>query len=333
MDYVLTALVPILLVLCVLWGNKKVSNSDTFMSKDYTTVLKGACCIIVILVHIPLAYQNKLQDAIGSFAFICVTMFFLMSAYGMSLSKDKKNGYMKHFWRNRLSALLVPQMLINISFCISQYLTTGEYGNFFYINNYIIVLLEYCLWFYLVYIGRNLYSGKVANILLVVGVAISSFVMYFLFDGNEWCYERWGLIWGLLLYLNFSLIKRFVKSNWSKIFIFGLISLILGIAYLKFKTFFFYGEYLLKILLGLVVILFVYILSSQRILGNKAILFLGRISYEVYLSHGLVMIVLKNVMPELSSGIFIVLTVLITILFSAMIHYIGKPIVRYCRAK
>ena len=114
MDYILTLLVPIALAFSVLWGNKSVKKQDAFMNKDFTKVLKGACCIIVILVHIPLAYQNRVQDGIGSFAYVCVTLFFLMSAYGMSFSSKKNPNYIKYFWRNRLSALLVPQFVLNV---------------------------------------------------------------------------------------------------------------------------------------------------------------------------------------------------------------------------
>lgn len=80
--------------------NKKDDNA--FFGKDYTTELKGLCCLIVIYVHVPVAYRNPIQDAIGSFAYICVTLFFLISAYGMMLSAERKEEYLRHFWRNRL---------------------------------------------------------------------------------------------------------------------------------------------------------------------------------------------------------------------------------------
>lgn len=97
LDYIFTALAPILLGCVALYGSKSVTDQNEFMSKQYTTMLKAVCCIIVILVHIPLVKQNKLQDGIGSFAYICVTLFFLISAYGMKLSITKKQDYLKHF--------------------------------------------------------------------------------------------------------------------------------------------------------------------------------------------------------------------------------------------
>lgn len=93
----------------------KSTMRGNLFDKSYTRVLKGACCIIVILVHVPVTHGNKLQDAIGSFGYVAVTIFFMISAYGMYFSKQKKTDYLRHFWRNRLSSLLIPMLLINIA--------------------------------------------------------------------------------------------------------------------------------------------------------------------------------------------------------------------------
>lgn len=202
-DYLLTALIPMAFFV-VFYGSKEAENQNGFMSREYTTIMKAVCCIIVILVHIPAAYTNRLQDAMGSFAYVCVTLFFLMSAYGMSLSKERRRNYMQHFWRNRLAALLIPQLLINICSTIWVYINTQkEYASLFHINNYVVVLLGYCFWFWLVYQGRRWYGHRIANTLLVGGVIISSLGSYFFMekDANYWCYERWGLVWGVFALL------------------------------------------------------------------------------------------------------------------------------------
>ncbi|MCD8301998.1 MAG: hypothetical protein LUC44_03155, partial [Prevotellaceae bacterium] len=199
--------------------------------------------------------------------------------------------------------------------------------------HYVAVLLEYCLWFYLVCLGRRFYSGRVVNLLLAAGVAVSSVVMYFCFDKSGWCYERWGLLWGLCIYLNLPLVKKLVSPNRAKITLLALVALSLGAAYLRFKPVFFWGEYLLKIVLGVAIIALVFTLSSKRIMGNRAMFFLGGISYEVYLSHGFIMAVLAHLCPQMPSGLFVFSTVAGTIVFSTIIHAIGKPLVRVVRHK
>ena len=128
MDIVLTALVPLILLAVMAWGNKRENNLSEFFSKDYTTALKAAACIIVIMVHVPVEHGNPMQDAIGSFAYICVTIFFMVSAYGMQYSGERKATYIKTFWRNRLSSLLVPCFIINIVSCLYGMVNNGEIG-------------------------------------------------------------------------------------------------------------------------------------------------------------------------------------------------------------
>lgn len=333
-NYLLTALIPMALLSVLLYGSKEAGNQNGFMGREYTTIVKAACCIIVILVHIPEGYTNRLQDAMGSFAYVCVTLFFLMSAYGMSLSEERKADYMRHFWCNRLAALLIPQLLINICALVLMNINNGGGGNLLFINNYVVVLLGYCLWFWLVRQGRRWYGHRIANTLLVGGVIISSLVSYFFAekDAGFWCYERWGLVWGVLLYLFLPEVKKRVSPSKSRILLFGVLSFVFGVAYLHFKTVFFWGEYLLKVVLGLTLIALLFILSSKRTLGNRVADYLGNISYEVYLSHGFVMGVIGRLYPGLPSGVFILSTVIVTICFSAAVHAVGKPLVRWCRA-
>lgn len=203
-----------------------------------------------------------------------------------------------------------------------------------------LVLLEYCLWFWLASLGRRWYGAKTANLLLIGGVVVSSLASYFTYYPSTessaraaWPFERWGLVWGVLLFWLFPKVKQMVSPTMVKTIVACVLCLVLGVAYLKFKTEFFWGEYLLKIVLGVVIITFLFILSSKRTFGNKAAFFLGGISYEVYLSHGFIMRVLDDVCPSLVSGVYILLTVMLTIVFSTVIHYAGKPIVRMIRTK
>ena len=72
--------------------------------------------------------------------------------------------------------------------------------------------------------------------------------------------------------------------------------------------------------------------TSNRKFGDKISLWLGNISYEVYLSHGIVMGTLAIWLSEnINSGLFILLTVLTTLILSTFIHAIGKPIVKSLR--
>ena len=110
----LTLLLIAFIFIAVVWKAKPRVNGEGFFDKEYTNTLKGICSIVVIFVHIPEVYQNPLQDALGSFAYVCVTGFFMISAFGMQYSLNHNPKYLASFPVNRLTALLIPNIIINI---------------------------------------------------------------------------------------------------------------------------------------------------------------------------------------------------------------------------
>lgn len=212
-DILLTSLILLFLLFATLWQSRR-GDERNFFSKDYTNILKGACAIVVLLVHVEPSYQNPLQDGVGSFAYVAVTLFFFISAYGMQLSVERKPGYLKHFWRNRLVSLLIPCLLINLFAFVYQIeiLNNKSLAVLVEINGYVKVLLQYCLLFYCVMmLSKWLKVEKtwITDGLLIAGVVGSSLYLYFSEGGDGanvsgWCYERYGLVWGLLLYRFFS---------------------------------------------------------------------------------------------------------------------------------
>lgn len=342
-NYILTILIPLLTLFFGGYKNLKKDNVEDLFSKDYTSVLKGICCIIVVMVHIKDGYTNALQDAIGSFAYVCVTLFFMISAYGMQLSAERKKNYLNHFWRNRLLALLIPCFLINIfTFVLFIFLDNQfSFKQLWYINNYVLVLLEYCLWFYIVMRLKNHFTISkdwIVDIMLIIGVLFSSFLSFGVSENSSWsnffswsC-ERYGLIWGVLFYRYNSYFKQFlIRNRFPKILLFTFLCVIFGIMYLYLKSVVFWGEYFLKILLGLVIIIWMLLLTVMRQFGNRFSFWLGRISYEVYLLHSIVMYAIIHVISDLSSGVFILMTYVLTLLVSTGINMCANAMIKKLR--
>lgn len=339
LNYLLTALAPLIGGGSFVIGSK--IEEGTFFSKDYTSMLKGVCCLFVIYVHFHGAYTNNLQDAIGSFGYIAVTLFFMISAYGMMQSAERKEKYLNHFWQNRLVALLIPCLCINlVSIALSFAEGSFEWHAIYHINGYVKVLLQFCLWFYIIELCKRKWFPKrhqFGDCMLIAGIVISSIFLYlFIYNDSSstagWCFERIGLVWGVLLNRYYQPFVKWMDSHrWTKVVLLCVISALFGIAYLKYKMVWFWGAYLLKIVLGLFIILFLFTATSNRKIGNHFGLWLGNISYEVYLSHGMVMGFLAYAMSELSSGMFILTTVVATLILSYFVHSIDKIIVKKLR--
>ena len=217
------------------------------------------------------ANKNPLQDAVGSFAFVAVTFFILFSAWGMQYSVENKKSYLTHFWRNRLVSLLIPCLLINIFVCLYHFVDGQSliWREVFHISGYVQVLLQYCLLFYLVMVVSKWMNNKskvLTDCLIVGGVIVSSLYLYLSGDDNAlssekgWCFERYGLVWGLLAYrFRIPLLAWFNHQRKKKTAIAFFLCLFIGVAYLKLKTEWFYGEYCLKVVLGFVIISFVFL--------------------------------------------------------------------------
>lgn len=194
-----------------------------------------------MLVHVPYAYQNRIQGMIGSFAYIGVTFFFMTSSYGLALSLTKKPEKIKHFWR---------------------------------------------------------------------------------YSNTTWCPECFGFIWGILLALYSNKFYEYFRNGWLlKLFITFVVAIAFGGLYLKFKRIPITGDYVLKILLGIAIIVFVLVSNVRLSYGNKISLFIGGISFEVYLLHIYVyQIVVYCFGGNLSSGQFIVICMVITLALAYVLH-------------
>lgn len=310
---------------------------SAFFTKEYTNFLKGLSALVVILVHVPEKFQNPVQDMMGSFAYVCVTFFFMVSAYGMMKAAPSPS-YLKHFWRNRLSSLLVPLLMINLlSVLLSMVfgLDTG-WRMLLAMNPYVSVLLQWCLAFYLVK------RFRLPDLVLVAVVVLSSLVSYF-FGGADaqgwrvqifgWPFERLGLVWGIFLYKYFDGLTAFMnKYRVGRTLAFLGMSICLGVMYLKYKNYGFWGGYLLKIVLGLSILSSLFILTCKwKIWSFKPGQMLGDISYEVYLSHGFVMSLLAMLLPGINSHLFILLSILVTIMLSIVAHFPDKHLVKLLR--
>lgn len=75
-------------------------------------------------------------------------------------------------------------------------------------------------------------------------------------------------------------------------------SVLIGFLYLKCKGVPFFGDYLLKILLGMALVMLMLVVDSLLSLGSRLNAILGSISYEVYLVHGTVF----SLVSEITGG-------------------------------
>ena len=335
MDNLIMIGVLLFLLVDILYGAKLVKVNDEFFDLKNSQAMRGFWCVIVVLVHVPAAYQNKIQDLISSFGYIGITFFFLTSAFGLTLSQIKKPESLKCFWRKRLPKLLVVTWLINL---IYSFISLGYYKSdisilsIFSISGWVrwLIACYFAFWISNILFKKG-NTWKIVTCLLIVA---GSLVIYFLkskgvITQTTWETECYGFIWGIILALIKDLFLKYFTDKWyGKMAVTLVISLILGALYLKFKTITFGGDYLLKILLGLAITIFILAANTRVKLGNKINLFLGEISFELYLSHGKVYHLMNDLFEWKHSAVFIVCSLIVSIVVAYIIHLIANVIVK-----
>lgn len=341
--YAIMALIVLFLAFELLYKAEYTPDAIHLFDKQNSNAMRGFWCLIVILVHIPVAYQNRIQDMLGSFAYIGVTFFFMTSAYGLRLGIEKAPNSIRHFWRKRLPKLLIPMFLVNVVSLIFRLIEGNglSLSTLININGWVQWLLVCYVIFWAVnrFVGMCLPDnrGGVLDIIVCILIIVFSATVYLLksrISATTWCPEIFGFVWGIVF---FHIKKRFAawmdKKWFLKCAALCLIAGITGIAYLKFKPVAFFGDYLLKILLGVLIITFMLAANSRIAIGNKVSLLLGSISFEVYLLHGSVFGLLAFLAPEIGSGIFIGLSIVLTIGVAWVIGMVGTWTIKIATQK
>jgi peptidoglycan/LPS O-acetylase OafA/YrhL len=319
----------------ILFADDKGKKTELF-DLESTTCMRGLWCIVILLVHVPLDYQNVIQDAIGSFAYIGVTFFFMTSGYGLTLgAKRNPQKALDGFWKRRLPKLLVPMVIVNVARFIASIFAFKKVMLLELVS--ITGFVRQLLFFYLVFWAVMKFLPDRISVEKKCGIIcgcvfVFSIVVYF-WSSNPvfaWPVESFGFAYGLLLALYKDSLINVIKNKWLlKSIILGCVSLLLGVAYLKFKSVYIIGDYFVRIALGVAILLFIFLLNSKFKIGNKVSRFLGEISYEVYLIHDVVFMVLATVYAKMNSGIFVVSSIFFTVLLSVSVNRLSKVIL--CR--
>ena len=116
----------------------------------------------------------------------------------------------------------------------------------------------------------------------------------------------------------------FARRKWfRKCFVTAFACLIIGVLYIKAKNIAFWGDYLIRGLLGCAITLLMLQCLTKYAIGNPVSRFLGKISFEVFLLHGMTFSVLTQLGTIKESGVYILLSLAVTIVVSVLVNCVG----------
>lgn len=319
-----TAFILLIYLLLMIYGSqwKGIDDTEHFMDREYTNVMKGLCCILVVIVHVSSNYENPLQQAVGGFSQVSVTLYFLFSAYGILTGIKNKPEYLRKFWRNRLPSLLLP-FALSCALKLLVGVQPGSGGTYF-----VFVLL---LFYAVTYVAARFFPKKTV---LIVCIAVCFYSVVGSVTGwLHWPTQALGFAYGALLARYLSNFKQWLgRSYWPKLAVIticaGALTLVYAVVEPPIGEF---SNVLLQNIMVLFLILWVFALTFRLKVGNAASRYLGNISYDIFLYHGLIQGLLRMLdeassRVNFSSGIFLLLMMAFSILLSCGTHVVNSRI-------
>lgn len=261
-------------------------------SVDNTLALRGVLAVSIVLFHYCCFYHPRWLPLFeNSSAYICGA-FFLMSGYGIGKSwKQRGDAYLRHFWQGRLGSLL-PVWLTTSAVCaimrrndlgigireqLHMWITNGDTLSYF--TWFIDVLMVCYVSFYLS--ARILkHPGRV---IVAVWILTIGQILLFRYGGGH--YYAW-YISQLAMPVGFTIALYEQLLTKRRIYPMALCCLI------GFIAAFYLHEHTGRILIWIAAItlfsaMLYFMVRFGITLNNKPLRYLGTISLEIYVIHGL----------------------------------------------
>lgn len=271
------------------------------ISKDTSNVIKGIACLLIVAHHFCARLMGKgYEDIIVNFiglrgGVIAVTIFFFLSAWGLSESQSKNRYPFGKFVKRRLSKVFVPLAITNILYYVFLLIFRDKSFNptdllLTIINlKYFDNVLWFCntiLIFYLIFYFSFLPKTKEMKVVLCLGATLIYSVLV------TWIYPNSPFYVFSIIGFPFGMVCSLYKEKLLNLSYWGTWSIIVLVVLLT-------GAYLFPIYRNLFLmnifsfVLLFMILTVIRIFNvtHKLYIlpFIGVYSYEIYLIHNKVL--------------------------------------------
>lgn len=276
-----------------------------FFSKRQTTILKGICICVVFLHHFSQICVD--QEYIANAARVvktAITLFFFLAGYTTALGHSRVNKLsLKKIWINRAWRLYLPIMI----FSLPQ-------------NNFLTPLLIFFIATDLAFI---LFDDRRKRLAVICFVNIIYVIIFAAVGVPEYW---WNDVLTYFVGVAFAMYKEPVLAILQEKTRYCVTAIILFLVcipsgYLAFN-YRYYG--IMSIIFSSFSCLVVVMLMMKLNLKSRLFYFLGKYSWEIYLSHQMFMILLNKYVDR--NSIVLVLGVLLSVLFSIIIQYLVKSL-------
>ena len=288
-----------------------------------TNLLKGIAAILIVISHIGNKYGIRYFTPLGG---IGVSVFLMLSGYGLLLSYKKKG--LNNFLARRFSGILIPYWIVVI---IYSFINIDIFNIYDFIMQILLIKTIPYTWFvqYIIILYIAFYViFKIfpENYKIKIFIFLSTIIIFL--NNGIVAEQAYSFIIGIII-ANHK--KEILMINRSKLFIQGIILCLLGVSTLivrqiipdnSFYLIFNFIDFVLKESIALGIVLMSFIFIKYNIF--KGFSMVGKVSYEVYLMHTLLIFIISNNFNFTNILIYVVLT----IAGVSILHVLSKKTVK-----
>ena len=336
--YLILSVIVILTLYCVRINN--LHDSDA-LAYDKSNTIKGLFSLLILFHHLifEIDIHSPGLEVFKYIAFPLVSVFFFFSGYGLvkSYSKNSLKISLKLFAKKRISKLIIPYTIIIIFYGLYKYihnpstfstrefimdvLLAKEIGPLWYMTVILIIYAIFGLCF------KYCKPISARRIILTITVLYVLLCVFFSVP-SQWYSSIIGFYVGIFYGMNESKVRELINSNYYRN---------LCIIFISFNTLFCSrliiaakitnSEILHSAYRSIIDFAFIFFLISllEIIEIKRPIMcFIGKISYELYLVHPVLIYMLRS--KKLADGWFIVIVFSSSIILACLINAINNHI-------
>lgn len=313
----------LILFFCGIFSKERHLEAE-MLSIDHTNIAKGIACIMIVIHHIAGIEGLNIFSPFGG---IGVCIFLICSGYGLSISYKKyglKNFVIKRFFR-----ILIPFFVVNVITYMYIFFADKDYSVL--TNTYIFWYVYYIMGTYIIFYVVYKFFYKYRIPLIIIAIAAYSELKGY----PVTIQQIFSFSTGILIF-EYSNKLIYIDNNKCKNFI-GVSLIILSAVFLLLKNIFkiYDNNYLINtancvmIMSGAVGIIFLsyFLLKCKYI--SMALKYIGKLSYEVYLVHLILIKLFKEIsFTPIVSIYYILAFIIISKLIFEFSNYVSKAVFR-----
>lgn len=292
-------------------------RENDYISQKQANCIKGFATCVIVLDHLVAVTEKEVWiQLLTTCGDMMVAIFFFYSGYGMLYQyKRKGESYLLGFVQKKFRKILLPWMFLAL--IVPIYYTLGAKSTValepaFRVQNILEQLGEWVPngWFLLVLFLYQLVFYGLARLfyqktnMLIIGyaifVAVYIVIMHSLGMGYWWYYRCHcvviGMLWCEKKDILLSVFKKHFGLWWTGVF-FSVVSLFI---YSTFRN----SDYTTTAILLVTFVVLVQLTCMKAKLENPILEWLGNLSMEIYLIHGLVLGFLRSSIISISNVVF-----------------------------